>query len=84
MNVMWLVHSPYLGSRHLAKAAADPPSTGPRTSDMSAMRCGIAARLPAAERARADAMLAELVEDDRRWRFPVAVAHGDLIGPRAT
>jgi aminoglycoside phosphotransferase (APT) family kinase protein len=37
-------------------------------------------RLSPAERARADAVIAALVDDDRNWRFELASTHGDL-GP---
>jgi aminoglycoside phosphotransferase (APT) family kinase protein len=49
-------------------------------AEFARMREHVAPRLAAAERARADAVLAALLDDDRRWRFPVVVAHGDL-GP---
>ncbi len=49
-------------------------------ADFARMRGHVAPRLGAAERAGADAVLAELVDDDRSWRWRPVIAHGDL-GP---
>jgi aminoglycoside phosphotransferase (APT) family kinase protein/adenylate kinase family enzyme len=49
-------------------------------ADIERMRVHVAPRLAPAERARADAMVAALIDDDRNWRFDTALTHGDL-GP---
>jgi aminoglycoside phosphotransferase (APT) family kinase protein/adenylate kinase family enzyme len=49
-------------------------------ADLARMRAHVAPRLSPAERARADALVAALVDDDRNWRFELVVTHGDL-GP---
>ena len=49
-------------------------------ADLARMHAHVAPRLSPAERARADALVAGLVDDDRNWRFELVVTHGDL-GP---
>jgi aminoglycoside phosphotransferase (APT) family kinase protein/adenylate kinase family enzyme len=49
-------------------------------ADVAGFRVHVAARLSPAEAARADAMIAALLDDDRNWRFDLVVTHGDL-GP---
>jgi aminoglycoside phosphotransferase (APT) family kinase protein len=51
-----------------------------RRAELAWMRGHVAPLLSAAERARADAMIAALVDDDASWRFAAALTHGDL-GP---
>src|SRR5262249_38890385 len=49
-------------------------------NDAERMRAFVAPLLAPAERARADAMVAALLDDDRNWRFATTLTHGDL-GP---
>lgn len=49
-------------------------------ADIERMRAHVAPLLAPTVRARADAMVAALVDDDRNWRFATALTHGDL-GP---
>jgi aminoglycoside phosphotransferase (APT) family kinase protein len=49
-------------------------------ADIARMRCHVAPLLADAERARADAMIAALLDDDRNWRFAPTLTHADL-GP---
>ena len=49
-------------------------------ADIERMCALVAPLLAPAERARADAMVAALIDDDRNWRFATTLTHGDL-GP---
>jgi hypothetical protein len=48
-------------------------------ADLARRRAHVAPRLPADELARADRILAALLDHDVRWQFPVGVTHGDLV-----
>jgi aminoglycoside phosphotransferase (APT) family kinase protein len=49
-------------------------------ADVAGFRVQLAPRLSVVERARADAMIAALLDDDRNWCFDLVVTHADL-GP---
>jgi aminoglycoside phosphotransferase (APT) family kinase protein len=77
----------FLRALHVVSPAAIglPPATPAELrarvrADLARMRAHVAPRLPAAELARADLILAALLDHDSRWQFPVGVTHGDL-GP---
>jgi aminoglycoside phosphotransferase (APT) family kinase protein len=62
------------------RAAGAEHARSERREEWSRMRAAVGPLLAPAELARADAMMAALLDDDRNWRFSTCLTHNDL-GP---